>query len=284
MTDPVIVTRPGAGTSVIPLVFDSPHSGLDYPADMKPSLEMNILRRSADTFVDKLFKGVDKLGAVMVEATFPRCYIDPNRTTEDIETTALADAWSGPVKPSIKTNRGTGLVWTKIHGVHPIYDRKLTAAEVQGRIDDYWMPYHDALTAEIERLYSDFGGIWHINCHSMPQRGDETTEDGPVDRADFVLGDRDGTTCAVEFTETVRDFLAGRGYDVAVNWPMKGVELVRKHGRPDENRHSLQIEINRRLYMDEIALAKNDRYDDTSAVIADMSAAIAAFVGENSAV
>lgn len=284
MTEPVIVSRPGAGTMAIPLVFDSPHSGLEYPADMKPSLATNILRRSEDTFVDQLFKGVDQLGAVMVEATFPRCYIDPNRTTEDIEITALADVWTGTVKPSIKTNRGTGLVWTKIGGVHPIYDRKLTAAEVQGRIDNYWAPYHETLAAEIERLYADFGGIWHINCHSMPARGDETTEDGPVDRADFVLGDRDGTTCAAAFTETVRDFLAGRGYDVAVNWPMKGVELVRKHGRPDENRHSLQIEINRRLYMDEIALTKNDRYDETAAVIADMTAAIATFVRSNAAV
>lgn len=284
MIDPVIVTRPYAGTQAIPLVFDSPHSGLEYPADMKPSLDMKILRRSEDTFVDQIFACTPTLGAVLVEATFPRCYIDPNRTTEDIETSALADAWTAPVKPSIKTNRGTGLVWTKIHGVHPIYDRKLTAAEVQGRIDNYWKPYHDVLTAEIERLYADFGGVWHINCHSMPQRGDETTEDGPVDRADFVLGDRDGTTCAAEFTETVRDFLAGRGYDVAVNWPMKGVELVRKHGRPDENRHSLQIEINRRLYMDETALTKNDRYDQTAAVIADMNEEIAGFVRENATV
>ena len=65
---------------------------------------------------------------------------------------------------------------------------------------------------------------------------------------------------------------------------VKGVELVRKHGRPDENRHSLQIEINRRLYMDEIALTKNDRYDETAAVIADMTAAIATFVRSNAAV
>lgn len=284
MTEPVVVNRPAAGTSPLPLVFDSPHSGLDYPGDMKPSLDMNILRRSEDAFVDALFGHVPVLGAVLIKATFPRCYIDPNRTTEDIETAALADAWAGPVQTSVKTARGTGLVWTKIGGVHPIYDRKLRAAEVQSRIDQYWRPYHETLETELERLHDASGGVWHINCHSMPARGDDTTEDGPVDRADFVLGDRDGTTCAPEFTETVRDFLAGRGYDVAVNWPMKGVELVRKHGRPAENRHSLQIEINRRLYMDETAITKNVRYPETARTVADMNAAIADYVKSQSQV
>ena len=284
MTDSVTVIRPAAGTPSLPLVFDSPHSGLDYPADMKPALAMDVLRRSEDAFVDEMFGHVPELGAVFLKATFPRCYIDPNRTTEDIETAALADEWPGPVTPSIKTSRGTGLVWTKIGGVHPIYDRKLTAAEIRHRIDGYWRPYHDLLVAETDRLHAVFGGLWHINCHSMPARGDDTTEDGPVDRADFVLGDRDGTTCAGAFTETVRDFLAGRGYDVAVNWPMKGVELVRRPAVPAENRHSLQIEINRRLYMDETAIVKNDLFAETQAVLADMNAVIADFVRAHAAV
>ena len=45
--------------------------------------------------------------------------------------------------------------------------------------------------------------------------------------------------------------LNSRGYAVSVNHPYKGVELVRKHGRPAEGRHSIQIEVNKRLYMDE---------------------------------
>jgi len=284
MTEPVIVSRPLAGAAQLPLVFDSPHSGCDYPADMNPVAAMEILRQSEDAFIDALFGHVTVLGAVLLKATFPRCFIDPNRSDLDIEVGALDGEWPGPVTNSIKTNRGAGLVWTKVLGLQSIYDRKLSVAEVQGRIDNYWRPYHDALSAELDRLHDDFGGVWHINCHSMPARGNDTTEDGPVDRADFVLGDRDGTTCEGVFTETVRDFLAGRGYDVAVNWPMKGVELVRKHGRPDENRHSLQIEINRRLYMDERAITKNDRYAETAAVVADLDAVIADFVRDRASV
>jgi len=97
--------------------------------------------------------------------------------------------------------------------------------------------------------------VWHINCHSMGSTSSVQIEgvDGRP-RADFVLGDRDGSTCDPAFTEFVRGKLAGFGYRVAVNDPFKGVELVRLHGRPAERRHSLQLEVNKRLYMDETAL------------------------------
>jgi len=75
-------------------------------------------------------------------------------------------------------------------------------------------------------------------------------------RADIVLGDRDGTTCEPAFTELVRAHLAARGYDVTVNDPYKGVELVRAYSNPAERRMSLQLEVNKRLYMDEKTLRK----------------------------
>ena len=112
----------------------------------------------------------------------------------------------------------------------------------------------------------------------MPAKGNTHAKDGEVERADFVLGDRDGTTCAPEFTNAIEEYLSGRGYDVGINLPMKGVELVRKYGRPDEARHSLQIEVNRRIYMDEVEITKNDRYAETASVLADMNAMIADFV------
>lgn len=279
MSEPVIITRPTDGVSETPLVFDSPHSGYDYPDDMKSIVPISILRQSEDAFIDALFGHVSVLGAVFIKAMFPRCYVDPNRSTEDIQVDALDGPWPGPVNNSIKVNRGAGIIYTKIHGEDVMYDRKLTVAEVQNRIDAYWHPYHNALISELDRLHTAHGQVWHINCHSMPAKGNVHSEDGAVERADFVLGDRDGTTCAPELTQYVGEFLSGRGYDVAINWPMKGVELVRKHGRPSENRHSLQIEVNRRLYMHEIEVTQNDLYPETALVIAEMNAKIAEFVG-----
>jgi N-formylglutamate amidohydrolase len=87
--------------------------------------------------------------------------------------------------------------------------------------------------------------------------GKQSEEGAGHVRADFVLGDRDGTTCEPAFTELVRSTLAGMGYRVAINDPYKGVELVRAYSDPKAGRHSLQIEINKRLYMDEKTLAKS---------------------------
>src|SRR3546814_7203652 len=67
--------------------------------------------------------------------------------------------------------------------------------------------------------------------------------------ADFVLGDRDGTTCDPTLIGIIEDLLVQRGYTVARNDPFKGVALIARIGRHEENRHSLQIEVNRSLYM-----------------------------------
>jgi len=102
--------------------------------------------------------------------------------------------------------------------------------------------------------------VWHVNCHSMLAIGDELSGDPGRERADFVLGDRDGSTCDPQYRQLVAQTLRDAGYDVAINDPYKGVELVRKHGRPAQRRHSLQIEIKRTLYMDEQTLEPNAGY------------------------
>jgi N-formylglutamate amidohydrolase len=97
-----------------------------------------------------------------------------------------------------------------------------------------------------------------------------------IPRADIVLGDRDGTTCAPEFTAFVREVLAGQGYEVAVNDPFKGVELVRAHSDPAAGRHSLQLEVNKRLYMTE---ATRERHAGYGRLQADLMALLDA-IGE----
>lgn len=255
MTDPVRVERPDADP--VPLVFDSPHSGSIYPADFGHAIDRMTLRRSEDAHVDELFAHVTSFGATFVHALFPRCYIDPNRNADDIDVAMIEGGWDGPVNPTHKTlQRGVGLIWKEMKAFGPIYDRRLSVAEVTRRIDAFWRPYHAALADAIDGLAGSFGKVVHVDCHSMASMGDRTTEDGIVARPDFVIGDRDGTTCNPRLTECVVETLRGLGYTVAVNDPYKGFELVRRHGRPAEGRHAIQIEINRRLYMDEATLSK----------------------------
>ena len=192
--------------------------------------------------------------------------------------TLLADPWPDPVAPSRKTEQGIGLIWRIARGGVPMYDRRLSTAEVRRRIEGCYLPYHAALAAEIDALHREFGAVWHINAHSMPAVGDANADDPGRERADIVLGDRDGTTCEPAFTELVAGTMRGMGYSVAVNDPYKGVEIVRRHGQPAANRHSLQIELKRTLYMDETTLEPNAGYDrlerDIAALIAVVGAAV----------
>ncbi len=258
MTDAVRQHEPGG--QPIPLVLDSPHSGTAYPDDFDHLPPRDIVRQAEDTHVEALYAAAPSIGATLIEALFPRAYIDPNRHRSDIDPELLADAWTEPITPSRKTELGIGLVWRLAHGGAPMYARKLSAAEVRRRITDFYDPYHACVSAALDRRHAAFGAVWHINCHSMPAVGDVMSEDPGRARADFVLGDRDGSTCAPEFTAFVARMLTGLGYDVAINDPYKGVELVRMHGRPAERRHSLQVEINRRLYMDESTLARHSGF------------------------
>ena len=237
----------------VPVVFDSPHSGTNYPADFDTIVPRLTLRRAEDTHVEALYAAAPDHGAVLIAAEFPRSYIDANRSLLDMDAALLDSAWPGPINVTRKTEKGIGLVWRLLDTGEPIYTRKLTVAEVQSRIANCYAPYHKAVRDAINAAHKHYGAVWHINCHSMPATSSVISEEGPgVPRADFVLGDRDGTTCAQAFTTFVALTLRGMGYEVRVNDPYKGVELVRAYSEPAEQKHSLQIEVNRKLYMDEV--------------------------------
>jgi len=262
----------------IALVLDSPHSGTEYPDDFDHLPPRAVVRQAEDTHVAELYAAAPRFGATLVEALFPRAYIDPNRALADMDAALLAEPWPGPLSASHKSELGIGLIWRLAHGGVPMYARALTVAEVERRIAQCYEPYHAAVAAALDERHRQFGAVWHINCHSMPAVGDVMSDDPGRPRADFVLGDRDGSTCEAEMTAFVAATLSDLGYDVAINDPYKGVELVRRHGRPAERRHSLQIEINRRLYMDERTLAKTAGFATLRANVERLLTALASYV------
>ena len=244
--------------AAVPLVCDSPHSGTDYPDDYRHAVPRDLLRRGEDTHVEALWQDVPAAGGTLLAAHFPRTYIDANRTLDDLDLGLLDGPWPQPLAPSEKSRLGFGLVWRNIGAGVPIYDRLLTVAEVRQRIARYYQPYHAALARSIEDTVRRFGGVWHLNLHSMPSDAYERLQiASPRPLADFVLGDRDGTTCEPGFVDLVERALRQRGYTVARNDPYKGVQLIARIGQPQRQRHSLQVEIRRPLYMDEATRERN---------------------------
>ena len=261
--------RPRAGRSRLPgsflhsfirvsyldgaLVLDSPHSGHDFPADFDADRERGgaarvggLLRRRA------LRRGARARRAAPrrdLSAHLPRSQSQRRRRRPRAD---RRGPWPWEYRPSGKARIGKSLIWRTLEDGRPIYARKLTPEAVRRRIERFHAPYHRSLQELLESATRKSGRVYHINCHSMRCVAGKQSEDGAGSvRPDFVLGDRDGTTCEPRFTELVRETLAGMGYRVTVNDPYKGVELIRAYSDPKAGRHSLQIEINKRLYMDE---------------------------------
>ena len=270
---PVSVLRPAQGD--LPIVIDSPHSGTVYPADFGYSAPFELLRRGEDLYVDRLYANAPQHGATFLAASFPRAYIDPNRLLADIDEVLLDAPWPGDVATGPKTKLGIGLIW-RLLGEVPVYSRKLSVAEVQQRIERCYQPYHAALDQAIEGAYRQFGAVWHLNVHSMPDDSYARLKLPDKPLADFVLGDLDGRTAGEPLMALIEGVLRDHGYSVARNDPFKGVEIIARNGRPAERRHSLQIEVKRSCYADVVRHEPNDGFERVQQALEAMMAALAA--------
>jgi len=270
----------GPTAPTVPLVLDSPHSGLRFPPDFDAIVGELDLRDGEDCFVDQLYLPATEFGIPLLAAEFPRTYLDNNRHAGDVDLELIEGGhWPHEFVPSGKAAIGKALVWRTLDDGRPIYGRRLTVEEVVGRIERVHAPYHRALQQLIDAAHSQFGEVFHINCHSMNSVAGRMGEGGEgTERADFVLGDRDRTTCDPTFTEFVRQALVSMGYTVKVNDPYKGVELVRAYSDPARGRHSLQVEINKRLYMDEERCVPNAGYATLQSNLVTLVEAVSDFI------
>lgn len=233
-----------------------------------------------DRLVDELLAGAPGAGITLISAGFPRAYVDPNRAEGDFDRTLVGEGWTRPLEPSAYAERGLGLFFaTGLDGA-PLYDAPLGPEAAAARIDLYWRPYHDALEEELAAAQRRWGAVWHVDWHSMRPVGDDLAPDPGARRPDFVVGDLDGSSAEPAFTDHVVSSLRGLGYEVAVNAPFKGGYITELHGRPGEGRHSIQIEINRGLYLDMETLQPSLGWDALRRDLDALAGSAAAFVRE----
>lgn len=275
---PNVLSRLDPVRAPVPLVYDSPHSGRAYPPEFDFVPPFEVIRRGEDAYVDEMIASAAHEGASVLNCEFPRTFIDVNRDVVDIDEQLLDAPWPGEVRSYPRGSIfGSGLVWRLALGEVPIYDHKLSIEEVQHRIDAYYQPYHDMLGWLLKRQHRRFGAVWHINWHSCPPL-DRLNDNRPV--ADFILGDRDGSSCEPEFTAVVETFLKEQGFQVARNAPFKGAHVVAHYGKPEQGFHSLQIEMNRKLYLRGDTTDKSDNFEAHQQVLERLTSQVAAFVRE----
>jgi N-formylglutamate deformylase len=247
-----------------PVLFNSPHSGAVYPRSFLNTSRLDplALRRSEDSFVDELFMGAVAKGASFMRAHFPRAYLDVNREPYELD----PRMFDGRLPPyantrSLRVAGGLGTIARLVGENQEIYRSRLPVAAALDRIETLYKPYHAALTRTVTDIHQAFGAAVLIDCHSMPSTTSRRSE---KHRADIVLGDRYGTSCAPEITTFVEASLSRLGYSVTLNRPYAGGYITEHYGNPALRFHALQIEINRGLYMDEARVVKNGGFNRLS--------------------
>ncbi len=244
-----------------PALFNSPHSGSTYPLEFLSltRLDIGTLRRSEDSFVDELMAGVVAQGYPLMRAHFPRCFVDVNREPYELDPRMFDGRLPSFANTrSMRVAGGLGTVARVVGDAQEIYDCRIPIDDALTRIESLYKPYHRALRKLFTRLHRDFGAAILVDCHSMPSSAGQKDE---RPRPEFVIGDRYGTSCVGVVVETVEQTLRGMGYTVSRNKPYAGGFITEHYGNPAAGLHSVQLEINRALYMDERRYQRASGFD-----------------------
>jgi N-formylglutamate amidohydrolase len=258
----------------VPFVFCSPHSGSTYPAAFIAASKLDplSLRKSEDVLVDQLFAGVASLGAPLLAARFPRAYLDVNREPYELDPQLFDEPLPRFANSqSMRVAGGLGTIARVVADAEEIYStagRPSLEAALQ-RIELVYKPFHQALAQLITATRDRFGIAIVIDCHSMPSTS--MSRPGPGSRPDIVLGDRFGASCDGRVTRVVRDTIADLGLQVLLNRPYAGGFITEYYGNPARGVQSLQLEINRGLYLDEATLSKSKDFQKLARALRDMA-------------
>jgi N-formylglutamate deformylase len=184
-----------------------------------------------------------------MRAHFPRCYVDVNREPYELDPRMFDGRLPSFANTrSMRVAGGLGTVARVVGDAQEIYDQRIPVDDALRRIEGLYKPYHRALRRLITRVHRDFKAAVLVDCHSMPSAAGSKDE---RPRADFVIGDRYGTSCVATVADAIEAALIGLGYSVSRNKPYAGGFITEHYGDPPAGLHAVQLEINRALYMDE---------------------------------
>jgi len=243
-----------------PIIFNSPHSGSVYPAGFLSAsrIDLPALRRSEDSFMDELIAGLSDRGFPTVRVNFPRSYVDVNREPYELDPRMFSGRLPSFANTrSMRVAGGLGTIPRVVGDGQEIYRERISVDEALARIESLYKPYHRALRRLINRAHQAFGAVVVVDCHSMPSVG--VSRDEPR-RADIVIGDRYGTSCAPLLADMVEHTMSRLGYSVGRNKPYAGGFITEHYGNPASGLHTVQLELNRAVYMDERRRSRGARF------------------------
>jgi len=245
------------------VLLSVPHSGRDYPewlVDMAPGGKP-VLASLEDPLVDRLVWRAIGRGAGAVIARAPRAAIDCNRAEDEVDPSVVEGARRSRITARARGGLGIVPARTQQHGY--LWNRSITPAQLGERLDQAHRPYHAALDEQISLLLDRFGCALLLDCHSMPPPGEGI--------APIIIGDRRGRTADPWLSQQALNIALSHGFEAGLNDPFAGGHVIERHARPARDVHALQIEIDRRCYLDEALRAPGPGFDEAAALIETMA-------------
>jgi len=224
----------------VPVILSVPHAGRDYPQWLIAMCKIGApaLQALEDPLVDQLVEGAIDMGIGAVVAQAPRAAVDCNRAEDEIDPTVVR---TGPLASlSPRARGGLGIVpgRTATHGT--LWRQPISQRELDDRLVQAHRPFHQAIDDLLLKLLDRFGCALLIDCHSMP-----APDSGPT----VIIGDRYGQSAAPWVTTEAVKIIASMGFRAGVNQPFAGGHVIQRHGAPARGIHAIQIEVDRRCYL-----------------------------------
>jgi N-formylglutamate deformylase len=245
---PFEIVEPTSGET--PVVVEVPHAGvwMDGESMGYTVAPARCIGRDADLYVDALFEDAPMEGASLLVARLSRFVVDLNRSDDQVDRDTAEGGGSEP--------QPRGVVWRLSTEGDPVIRRPLPRVELARRLDTIYRPYHAALARLLRQKRERFGHAVLLCAHSMPAFARRGHPDPRTMRADVVPGTNGRTTAAPAFIDAVDRHARAHGFTVEHDQPYRGGYSTRHYGRPSEGLHAIQVEISRRLYMNEDTLAR----------------------------
>ena len=279
--------------SPIPVVIAVPHSGRAYPEALLENMRhpASAPLRLEDRYVDLLgIEVAQRTGASLIMAHVPRAMIDLNRSVGDIDWDMIeaapndADAAgyfvgdiAAPHRIAPRARCGLGLIPRRLPGTGEIWKRRIDRAELDRRINGVHVPYHNALAALLETVRARWGAALLIDLHSMPPL---STRSADEPAAEFVIGDRFGAACDAALAASMLTYFAEMRRLAAHNRPYAGAYVLDRHARRSAGVNCLQIEIDRRAYLNAQMTETGAGFEKTAELLTGMVQRMASAVAE----
>ena len=237
---PSPIVHPPRGN--LPVLLSVPHSGREYPdwlvglaAAGEPSLTT-----LEDPSVDRLVWRAMQRGVGAVIARTPRAAVDCNRAEDELDPAVIEGAPRGRITARARGGLGIVPARTQQHGY--LWRRPIGPTQLEDRLDQAHRPYHRAIEEQLQLIHDRFGCALLLDCHSMPPP--------PRGVPPIVFGDCHGRSAADWISREAIATAERHGLEAGLNDPFAGGHVVERHGAPARNIHALQLEIDRRCYLD----------------------------------